>query len=426
MQDLFDQRLGKGLEFLGAGVAEIACVATGLRAGQFHSHLRQPGDYRHQVKRLIPLGKRRDKFLDDGLGFGDFAVASLTIGRDLPVQIIDVVEADAVDATNLGIDVPRYRDVDDDQRTLPAGQRPLDVSPRQNRLGRGGRTDHHVHVREAGDDLGEADSLSPRESPGHGPRLFDVAIGDDQAGYPRLGQVMGNEFGVLAGPDDHHAGWRQIDLFLRQFHRRQTDGDRTTVDLGPGPHRFAYAKGIVKKPMENQSAHPSFERLGVGGLDLGEDLILADHLRIKPGGHFEQVPDYIHPRQFPTVLLPSLRGVGPLGREQVAEKSTGIEILLHIEVELQPIAGLEDHRFADLISLVHLAQHRMPLLGGEGHFLPDRHRAIVIRQIVQNQLHVCVTSPMKDKCYSLFDAGANIKPRCRSDPRLLVITLANQ
>ena len=220
-------------------------------------------------------------------------------------------------------------------------------------------------------------------------RAFSMSrLAITSARHPGFGQVIRDQFGILARPHDHHPGGGQIDLRPGQFHRGQSDGDRPAIDMGPRPHGLAHPEGVVEEPVENQPAHAGFERFGVGGLDLGEDLVFADHLRIQPGGHLEQMPHHVHPEHLPAVRRPRLGRTDPIGAEQSPQKLPAVKIFLRIQVELQPVAGLENDRFADPVVTVHLPEHGAPLLGRESHLLTDLHGAIVIRQVMQNQLHV--------------------------------------
>jgi len=107
---------------------------------------------------------------------------------------------------------------------------------------------------------------------------------------------------------------------------------------------------------------------------------------------------------------PGFDRLGPIHRQHPAQERLTVEIPLRVEVEFETVAGLEDDRLANPVLTVHLAEHLAPLLGCEGDLLPNLHRAIMIRQIVQDQLHGYGTFPTMDKRYSLRESEKNIKP----------------
>src|SRR4051812_37141050 len=111
--------------------------------------LAQRRDRRQHVELGHPPREALDLLLDDRLGPRALARAHLEVARDDRLQVVDVVERDALDIAALGLDVARHRDVDEHERPAVAllhDER--DVVGGDERVRRGGRGGGDVCGRE--------------------------------------------------------------------------------------------------------------------------------------------------------------------------------------------------------------------------------------------------------------------------------------
>src|SRR5688500_13596901 len=95
----------------------------------------------------------------------------------------------------------------------------------------------------------------------------------------------------LAGAEDQDAASREVaeDLF-RQRNGRVADRDGALPEPRLGAHALAYREGRVKQPVRQSRGELAVARDAVRGLDLAENLGLADDERIQPCGDSEQMP----------------------------------------------------------------------------------------------------------------------------------------
>ena len=79
----------------------------------------------------------------------------------------------------------------------------------------------------------------------------------------------------------------------RQFHGGVADRDRHLPDAGLGTHPLGHAEGAGHQAVEPAAERAAILGRGVGGLELAENLRLADHHGIQAGGHAEEVMDRV-------------------------------------------------------------------------------------------------------------------------------------
>jgi hypothetical protein len=77
-------------------------------------------------------------------------------------QRIQIIYVDVVQLADCGLHIPGYRQVDDEERTIPAhAQNRLDLSPRYNRVWGGSRAYENVQVPEFLFPIAKSDSSAP-------------------------------------------------------------------------------------------------------------------------------------------------------------------------------------------------------------------------------------------------------------------------
>ena len=81
----------------------------------------QHSDRRHHVERAQPRVHLRQLVGHDALGLGRRALPLAAVAVDDLLQIVDVVEIGVVDALDLGVEVARDGDVDEEDRPARGG-----------------------------------------------------------------------------------------------------------------------------------------------------------------------------------------------------------------------------------------------------------------------------------------------------------------
>ena len=105
-------------------------------------------------------------------------------------------------------------------------------------------------------------------------------------------------------------------IALGHIHRHGGDGGLALADLGFVADALADLKGVVEEAVEQPAGGALLGGLGVGLLDLVDDLVFAQHHRIQPAGHAEEVADRLLVAELVEVRAEGLHGqVAGLGDE---------------------------------------------------------------------------------------------------------------
>ena len=235
----------------------------------------------------------------------------------------------------------------------------------QDRRRRAGRGDDHVGLGERGVEL------APRHDRAAdvGGQRLGVGGGAAADGDPlRLlrGEVPRRQLGHLAGADDEHRRVAQVaDDLARQAERRVADRHRALGQLGLAPHALAGGERGVEQAVEERAGRVQIGRGRVGLLHLAEDLRLADDERIEPGGDPEQVAGGVGFAAGVDVR-PQIVGRHGAGRRQEAgHRLVAVLEAVAGRVELGPVAGREQHHFAER-RIAGQRRHRLAeIAGGE-------------------------------------------------------------
>jgi hypothetical protein len=187
------------------------------------------------------------------------------------------------------LDRARYGDVDDEHGPL-AGLGGLEVGGRDDALAGGGARQHDVGGRERRHQLVEADSPTP-DVLGQAQPALGRAVGDDDVGDAGPVESGGDADAHLAGShDEHPPAGEAAEPIGDHFDGGVADRRRAAADRGLGAGPLAGAHGVAEQQVERRPHRP----LVLGHLpraaDLTEDLALADHRRVQPGGDLEEVP----------------------------------------------------------------------------------------------------------------------------------------
>ena len=96
----------------------------------------------------------------------------------------------------------------------------------------------------------------------------------------------------LARAHDHDgAVGQRAENLARQLHRRVADRNGHLADAGLRAHPLGHAEGAGDQAVQPAADRAAILGRGVGGLELAQNLRLADHHGIQAGGHAEQVMD---------------------------------------------------------------------------------------------------------------------------------------
>ena len=111
-----------------------------------------------------------------------------------------------------------------------------------------------------------------------------------------IGGVPCGEPGGLAGADDEHAAAAQADGVNRGGHRRRGHGDVTGADRRFAARALAGVQRRLEQPIEQHARGAGLPRQPIRLLDLPEDLHVAEHHRVEPARHAQQVRGHRRPR----------------------------------------------------------------------------------------------------------------------------------
>ena len=188
------------------------------------------------------------------------------------------------------------------ERRRPRGarcaDRPRSMIERAVRAGRVFRRDHRGRGGGAGDDdiragQGEPQVLAPARCRG-GARTSRPArtARTPQVRDSVAAQRRKRGRGILAGPDDEHGGRAPVhDSAGCEFERQADEGAARAADGGSGLDFAGGVRGLLEQPLQLRRGGLPAARALQGPAHLAGDLVLADHDRLEPCGHREQVLD---------------------------------------------------------------------------------------------------------------------------------------
>ncbi len=154
---------------------------------------------------------------------------------------------------------------------------------------------------------------------------FQGAVGDNHLLDALGNEMLGREFGHLAGAGQQHAFFVQVaEDFPGHLHRGIADRDGAAADVGFGPDPLGNGEGLVEKTVEQQAGGLGFRRAAIGLFELAQDLRFADDHRVQAGGHPKEVIDrvavLVQVAVFPGVLIRQ----AALGKEKAAHAVGGL------------------------------------------------------------------------------------------------------
>src|SRR5579884_465911 len=205
VQELVDDRAREMLEGLAlAGVegTERAQVARDLPLTDVLRALAQGDDRRHDVEAREPSPEGVDGGVDDRLGLRCLGGARAPVVGDHRLEVVDVVEVDAVEAVDSRLEGAGDGQVDQEHRPPPALAHRLAHRRRREEgaLARGG-TDDEVGERQRAPEALEGDGQAA-ELPGEVDGTLEGPVDDEERPHPLGEELAGRELADRAGPDE--------------------------------------------------------------------------------------------------------------------------------------------------------------------------------------------------------------------------------
>ncbi|MNL07970.1 hypothetical protein D3C87_1286700 [compost metagenome] len=119
---------------------------------------------------------------------------------------------------------------------------------------------------------------------------FQSAVGNDDALDAQFVQMAGDQSDGLAGADQQSLTALQItENLLGQADGGKRHRYRVFTDGGVGAYLFGGIEGCLKQPPQQRPDGAGLAGHGVGRFHLTENLRLAQHQRVEPGGDAHHV-----------------------------------------------------------------------------------------------------------------------------------------
>ena len=320
---------------------------------------------------MIQVGHEAGRLLlDDPHGGGPFSFALQAVALAGLAKIIDRIQVHAQPLADGRVEIARDRQVQNEQRALLAG--PLDgeeLVQRDNGLRGGGGADHQVCLGQLREQLLPCHGLS---APGAG-QLFgflEATIDDAHVAGAFVLEIAERFFGHFAGADDQHplVVKRGKDLLGEIGNGDAGNADPLFVDAGLAGYPLGHAQRGLKHLVGQRAGALAVASQLIGLFDLGHDVRLAHNHAVQAGRDVEQVAHDVFAGAFKQVVedvrqIEAVKIGQELGHLLVAGDAGGG---VGGGVDLDPVAGRQDHRFGRGKALAQAGQGVTGLLGIEG------------------------------------------------------------
>ena len=252
--------------------------------------LAQGRDRRQGIELAQPACEAPDLLLDDLVRARRLLGARGEVAGDDRLEVVDVVQRHPFELAAGGVDVARHRDVDQQQRPLPAlGHHQLELLSAHDRVGRGGRAEHDVGREQLVGQFVQPDDR-PAEAFGQAQRAVGVAVGDEDRARALLGESPCGQLAGLAGAQDHDVALLEIaEDALREIDRDRRHADAARADRGFRADALARPQRGCEQAVGQRTARPGADRGLVRTPHLPLDLGLADDHRLQPRGDAVQL-----------------------------------------------------------------------------------------------------------------------------------------
>ena len=285
-------------------------------------------------------------FFDDGKAAGDFVLAAQAGFAGEGFEGVDVVEVDAFDVVDAGVDVAGDGDIDDEEgAAAAAAEGGEDLLGVDDGVRGGGGADDDVDVGGVGGPVFEGDGAAVHFL-GEFEGALVAAVGDDDAFGAAALEALGAAAAHVAGAEEHDVAVAEVaEDFFGEFDGDGADGGRAALDLGIVADGLADAEGFLEEFIEEAGGGAGGVGGGVGVFDLAEDFGFAEDHGVEAGGEGEEVAGGVF-----AVVVEEVDIWGEV--EAVAEP--GIDLGDggggggRGGVDLHAVAGGDDDRFVDV------------------------------------------------------------------------------
>ena len=201
-------------------------------------------------------------------------------------------------------------------------------------------------------------------------------------------EVRRRELAGLAGADDEHGVVAELAEHLQgELDGGRADAHGALADGGLGAHALPHFERVPEQPVEDHGRAAAVAGLLVGGLELGDDLRLADDHRVEARGDAEEVGDG------------AVAGVAVQRRLELARRDAGVarqvrqrrlarrERVAPVQIQLGAVAGAQGDGLAgDALVQQLLAQAQRGLLV-QGEALAQLERGGLVRDAGDDDVH---------------------------------------
>ena len=301
MEKFVDETAGErfnGCKLLGGERAETRMNALDLGEANFFCSLLQRDDGRSGVDGALALMEALDFGGDDRLGVNGLDAALFHVrGGDL-LQVVDVVDEDAVELVQLRIDVARDGDIDEEHGPVAAlVKEGLAVLGAEDGMRRAGGADDDVGAAGGVIEMLEFDDLGDNGAGkllGHAAGALGGAIADENfAGALLHKMARGNLAHFACADEKDGAALKRAEDFAGEIDGHGCDGDGVGADAGFAARFFCGGERALQQVIELRGDGSGGAGHGEGFFDLAENLRLADNHGIEARGHAEEMADGI-------------------------------------------------------------------------------------------------------------------------------------
>ena len=339
--------------------------------------------------RAIPLPVSLAVLGDDLLDERTRGAALLDVRGDGGGQRIDVGDADVRDRGDLGIDVARHGDVDEEERALGARAHRLgDVVDGDDEARRAGRGEHDVGLAQSVNERRQLAHASGAQTAHDVVRALDGTVDDDELARAFEHESPRGGLAHLPGADDEHAGaGDRAQTSLGQIDRRRRDADELSSDRRLRARGFPGAQRLAEEGVQRLAERSGALGLHVGVLDLPEDLGFADEHRVQARRDAEEVPDRLAAQQGVEVRAQVLDAGVAEALEKAPQLRGAAFELVDLGVDLETSAGLQHRRFPDRLVVAQRDEGLGHLRGGKGVAFADVDRSGPVRHAKTDYRH---------------------------------------
>lgn len=272
------------------------------------------------------------------------AVAKVLVGDGS--QVVQVVKVNIRDISRFRVNVPWHGEVDEEERAVGAVvHRCCHHGPAEDSLRGGSRGQGDIKLGEVKVPIGKGQDGSSYhlcELVGMGER----SAGNGDAANASAAKRTGGGLTNLSAPQHENATpGEALENPLREVNRHCPDSGLSASDLGMAAQPLGGLERLLEETVEAGAQAAALVGLGVGSLNLAQDLGLSDHLRVQSATDANEVGDHIHPLPFIHLGNPPA-GAGVKGFDKSGPRLEN-GVLLTGQIDLDAVAGAKNQAFVD-------------------------------------------------------------------------------